>query len=58
MADLDNYADYIHCSGTVTHLEAQTMMAGGEQVTQENYAQRLDELRQFVVNYDYDALFA
>ena len=34
------------------------MMAGGEQVTQENYVQRLDELRQFVVNYDYDALFA
>lgn len=58
VADLDNYTDYIHCSGTVTHLEAQTMMAGGEQVTQENYAQRLDELRQFVVNYDYDALFA
>lgn len=58
VADLDNYTDYIHCSGAVTHLEAQTMMAGGEQVTQENYVQRLDELRQFVVNYDYDALFA
>lgn len=58
VTDLDNYTDYIHCSGAVTHLEAQAMMAGEELVTRENYAQRLDELRQFVVNYDYDGLFA
>ena len=58
VADLDNYTDYIHCSGAVTYLEAQTMMAGGEVVDRDNYLQKLDELREFVVNYDYDALFA
>ncbi len=57
IADLDNYTDYIHCSGAVTRLEAEEMMAGCDPVTAENRHARLDELRELVENYDYDRIF-
>lgn len=57
ITDLDNYTDYIHCSGTVTRQEAEEMMAGYQPVTAENYPQRLKELRALVEGYDYDGIF-
>ena len=57
ITNLDNYTDYIHCSGTVTRLEAESMMAGLAPVTQDNYKEKVAALRQFVTSYDYDALF-
>ena len=57
ITDLDNYTDYIHCSGTVTKLEAESMMAGLDPVTAENYHDKVVQLREFVTTYDYDALF-
>ena len=57
ITDLDNYTDYIHCSGAVTKLEAESMMAGLDPVTAENYRDKVSQLREFVTHYDYDALF-
>lgn len=57
ITDLDNYTDYIHCSGVVTKMEAESMMAGLEPVTAENYQDKVARLREFVTGYDYDALF-
>lgn len=54
---LDNYTDHIHCSGQVTRWMAEEMLAGRWQFTEENYKIRLDELREFVASYDYEALF-
>ncbi len=58
MCGIQNYTDHIHCSGTVTKWMAEEMLAGRWHFTEENYQIRLDELRTFVANYDYDALFS
>ncbi len=57
VTNLDNYTDYIHCSGAVTKLEAESMMAGLDPVTKDNYRDKIFALRRFVTGYDYDALF-
>lgn len=54
---LDYYTDHIHCSGFITHDTAQNLLSGRWMLTEENYQIRLDELREFVANYDYDSLF-
>lgn len=54
---LDNYTDHIHCSGAVTRWVADEMLAGRWHFTEENYQLRLDELRTFVANYDYNQHF-
>lgn len=58
ICDLSQYTDHIHCSGTVTRWVAEEVMAGRWHFTEENYQLRLDELRTFVANYDYETLFA
>lgn len=57
ITDLDNYADHIHVAGRVTYAMAEAMPTGEYRLTAENYAQRLDGLHEFVVNYDYEAIF-
>ena len=57
ICDLYLYTDHIHCSAEVTKFMAQEMLAGRWHFTEENYQLRLDELRQFVANYDYEAMF-
>ena len=54
---LNHYTDHIHCSGEVTQWCAGEVLAGRWHFTEENYRIRLDELRSFVANYDYEALF-
>lgn len=58
MCGIQNYTDHIHCSGEITRWMAEEMLAGRWHFTKENYQIRLDELRTFVANYDYDALFS
>lgn len=58
ICDLSQYTDHIHCSGTVTRWVAEEVLAGRWHFTEENYQLRLDELRAFVANYDYETLFA
>ena len=57
ITDLDNYTDHIHCSSAVTAWEAQNLMEGGWELTRENCRERLDALRQFAADYDYDSIF-
>lgn len=58
IADLDNYADHIHVAGRVTYRLAQAMPGGTYLLTKENKTQILDGLREFVVHYDYDSIWA
>lgn len=57
ICDLYLYTDHIHCSAVVTQHVAEEMLAGRWRFTEENRAKRLDELREFVANYDYEKLF-
>lgn len=57
ITDLHLYTDHIHCCSAVTEGMARRMLAGEWLLTEENYKIRLDELREFVANYDYDSLF-
>lgn len=56
--NLDNYADHIHCSSAVTRWMAGEMMAGRWRIWPGSCHSQMDELRQFVTQYDYDAIFA
>ena len=58
ITNLDNYADHIHVAGRVTYRMAEAMNTGAYRLTAENRRERLDALREFVVNYDYEAIFA
>ena len=57
ITDLDNYADHIHVAGRVTYAMAEVMPGGAWTLTEENYRTRLDALREFVVNYDYESIW-
>lgn len=57
ITDLDNYTDHIHCSAAVTSWVAHNLMEGGWELTRENCQTRLDGLRQFAADYDFDAIF-
>lgn len=56
--DLDFYTDHIHCSYRLTRWEADNLMAGRWRLTGENFPGRLEELRDYVKSYDYEALLA
>ena len=58
VTDLDNYTDHIHCSSAVAQWMAFKLAAGEWRIWSEAYQGQLDELRQFVTGYDYDAVFA
>lgn len=58
ITNLDNYSDHIHVAGRVTYQMSRAMPTGEYRLTAENRRERLDALREFVVNYDYDGVFA
>lgn len=58
ITDLDFYTDHIHCSYRLTRWEAENLMAGRWRLTGENFPGRLEELRDYVKSYDYEALLA
>ena len=57
ITNLDNYADHIHVAGRVTYRLAQAMPTGAYLLTEENRAEVLDGLRDFVVHYDYEQIW-
>lgn len=57
ITNLDNYADHIHVAGRVTYQMSRAMNTGEYRLTAENRRKRLDALREFVVDYDYDSLW-
>lgn len=58
ITNLDNYADHIHVAGRVTYQMSKAMPAGEYRLSAENRMEVLDGLRNFVVNYDYDKIWA
>ena len=57
ITDLDNYADHIHVAGRVTWKMSKAMAGTENLLTTENYAEKLDALREYVVNYDYESIW-
>ncbi len=57
IVDLYNYTDHVHCSGDVCRIIAGDVMAGRWRLTEENLLPRLEKLRGYVKEYDYEALF-
>jgi hypothetical protein len=57
ITNLDNYTDHVHCSAAVTKSVAERMMDGQCRLEAQSDLAQLEELRQFVESYDYDALF-
>ena len=58
ITNLENYADHIHVAGRVTYRMAQAMPTGQYRLTKETYVEVLDGLRDFVVHYDYEQIWA
>ena len=58
ITDLDNYADHIHVAGRVTYRLAEAMPTGEYWLTEENWREVLDDLRDFVVNYNFESIWA
>lgn len=58
ITNLQNYADHIHVAGRVTYRMAQAMPTGQYRLTKETYVEVLDGLRDFVVHYDYEQIWA
>lgn len=56
--DLEQYTDHIHCSSEVTRQQARGIVNGDWRIWPDHYRGQLDELRQFVTSYDYDAIFS
>lgn len=52
--NLDNYCDYVHHSGEVSHKLLGKLAAGEEQLTAENWQETLANWKAFVVHYDYE----
>lgn len=58
ITNLENYADHIHVAGRVTYRMAQAMPTEQYRLTKETYVEVLDGLRDFVVHYDYEQIWA
>lgn len=57
ITNLRNYTDHIHYSGGTAAWMSRKMLAGQWQYYPESYPGQVNELREFVSNYDYEALF-
>lgn len=56
--DLEQYTDHVHCSSLVTSEVAKGVINGDWRMWPEYYHGQVDELRQFVNNYDYESLYS
>lgn len=57
ICNLDNYKDIAHHSGEVNSQILKWMKEGKYELTYDNYEVHCDEVYDFYMNYDYDALF-
>lgn len=57
ITDLDNYADHIHVAGRVTWKMSKAMAGTEHLLTLENYEAKLDALRDYVIDYDYESIW-
>lgn len=57
VCNLDNYRDIFHYSGEINSRILQAFESGDHEITQENYEEYCSNVREFYLNYDYDAMF-
>ena len=57
ITNLDNYKDYSHYGKWINSYLSKAMASGENRLTMDNYHQKIEDLRQFVYEYDCDALF-
>lgn len=57
ICDLDNYKDWLHYSQKVSDQIMQWMCGGNYQITEENYMEHIEALREFYGAYDYEMIF-
>jgi hypothetical protein len=57
VCNLDNYRDIFHYSGEINFQILQAFESGDHEITQENYEEYCSNVREFYLNYDYDAMF-
>ena len=57
ITNLQNYADHIHYSGSTAAWMSRKMLAGQWRYWLDSYPGQVNELREFVNSYDYDAIF-
>lgn len=57
ITNLDNYKDYSHYGSWINDLLTEKIAKGEGKVTQENYVATVNEMRSFIKNYDFEALF-
>lgn len=53
----DNYRDKEHYSAEINSRILEWMTTDEDRITKDNYLQRLEEEKEFYMNYDYDSLF-
>lgn len=57
VSDLDNYRDTQHYTGEINDLMMDYMYQGEYIWTEDNYQERMEVVREFYLNYDYDGIF-
>lgn len=56
ICDLNNYKDYTHYSQDINSFMAQAMENDEYRITSIDYEQRIDDFKEYLLNYDYQAL--
>lgn len=57
ICNLNNYMDEVHYTGAVCTKMLEWMRAGEYELTEDNYLEYIDSITEFLLHYDYDALF-
>jgi len=57
ICNLDNYKDIIHHSDLINSRILKWMLNDTGLLTQDNFRQHFEDMRQFYMNYDYDSIF-
>lgn len=57
ICDLDNYKDIAHYGENVNSQILLWMAEGKHELTQDNYQEYCQQMKDFYINYDYDAMF-
>lgn len=58
VTDLDNYKDFTHYGSWVNSYMTEAMAEGKDLLTKDNYMKVIDNMRQYVQNYDFDSIFS
>lgn len=57
ITNLDNYKDYSHYNEDINYYMLQCMYNGKHKITEENYINEIQKMRNIIENFDFEALF-